>query len=109
MDAFSKPYIPSAHQYSDSQFEIIRRYIMDFQRSLDSSHDIGLMLTNFGQSVLMEVTEIGFERPVLMVFRGFVNGQMSVLIQHVSQINFLLATVPNPIEEPKRKIGFTVS
>lgn len=100
------PAPPSAYSYSDTQFDVIKKYVLDFQQSLDQEHDIGLLLTNFGQAMLMEVTQIGFEKSVLMVFRGFVNGRESTLIQHISQLNFLLTSVPKDPEKPKRKIGF---
>ena len=100
--------MPSAYSYSDTQFEIIKKYVLDFQNSLDSEHDIGILLTNFGNSMLMEVSHIGYEKSVLMVFKGHVNGVESTLIQHVSQLNFLLTTVPKQPDKPKRKIGFSV-
>lgn len=106
-DVLLKP-LPSAQSYSNTQFEIIKAYILDFQDSLDNKHDVGVMLTNFGSSILMEVTEIGYEESVLMIFKGFVNGRMSTLIQHVSQLNFLLTSVPKEPEQPKRQIGFIV-
>lgn len=101
------PRAPIAYSYSDTQFEIIKDHILRFQAGLDREHDIGLLLTNFGQSVMMEVTQIGYEESVLMVFRGFVNGQPATLIQHVSQLNFLMMAVPKEPDKPKRKIGFT--
>lgn len=99
--------IPMQLTYSDTQYEIIKRYISDFQNNLDSDHEVGLLLTNFGQTTLMQVTEIGYEESVLMVFKGYVNGNMSTLIQHISQINFLLTSVPKTDPEaPPRRIGF---
>ncbi len=79
---------PVAYSYSDTQFEIIKKYVIDFQKSLDAEHDIGVMLTNFGSTVLMEVTEIGYEESVLMVFKGYVDGRKATLIQHINQLNF---------------------
>lgn len=105
----SIPASPIAYSYSDTQFEIIKRYILDFQQSLDNEHDVGVLLTNFGSTMLMQVTSVGFERSVLMVFRGYVDGREATLIQHVSQLNFLLTSVPKAPDEPKRKIGFTVA
>ena len=105
----SLPRIPLAESYSDTQFEIIKNYVQEFQAGLDAEHDVGLLLTNFGQSVLMEVTSISYEYPVLMVFRGFVSGKQSTLIQHVSQLSFLLTSVPKAPDIPKRRIGFSVS
>lgn len=97
---------PIAYSYSDTQFEIICRYVQAFQDSLDPEHDVGLLLTNFGRATLMEVTEIGYEEPVLLVFRGFVDKNPATLIQHVSQLNFLLTAVPKDPEKPRRVIGF---
>lgn len=102
--------IPIAYSYSDTQYEVIKKYIEKFQSELDSEHEVGLLLTNFGQSVLMHVTNIGYEESVLMVFQGYVNGQESTLIQHISQINFLLTSVPKAEpEKPARRIGFDIS
>lgn len=87
------PDMPTQHMWSDTQFEIIKRYVEEFEASLDKEHEVGLLLTNFGQSVLMNVTQIGFEKSVLMVFKGFVNGQEATLIQHINQINFMLTNI----------------
>ena len=43
-----------------------------------------------------------------MVFKGYVNDNESVLIQHINQLSFLLTKIPIQGEEPKRKIGFIV-
>ncbi|MCM1224428.1 MAG: DUF6173 family protein [Lachnospiraceae bacterium] len=98
--------IPLTYSYSDTQFEILSKYIKDFEQALDENHEVGLILTNFGQSVTMQVTEIGYEKSVLMIFKGYVNGRMSTLIQHVSQLNFLLTSVEKEPDRPKRTIGF---
>lgn len=94
--------------YSDAQFEKLKRYIQAFESHLDPDHEVGLMFTNFGESVTMQVTDINYEEPVLMIFRGYVNGAMSTLIQHVTQLNFLLTSVPKEPDRPKRPIGFAV-
>lgn len=97
---------PAQHMWADEQFEILKRYIQEFERSLDAEHEVGIMMTNFGQSVLMQVTQVAYEYPVLMVFKGFVNGQEATLIQHINQLNFLLTTVEKEPDRPKRQIGF---
>lgn len=103
------PDMPNWYMWSDTQFEIIKRYVEDFEASLDQEHEVGLMLTNFGQSILMQVTEIGYEKSVLMVFKGIVNGDPATLIQHINQLSFMLTAVPRPEpEKPKAKIGFRV-
>lgn len=99
--------LPLTYSYSDTQFEILSRYIRDFEQSLDENHEVGIILTNFGQSITMQVTEIGYEKSVLMIFKGYVNGRMSTLIQHVSQLNFLLTSIEKEPDRPKRTIGFS--
>ena len=98
---------PTQHMFSGTQYEIIKKYIQDFEKTLDKEHTVGVMLTNFGQSILMQVEEITYEKSVVLVFKGLVNGQKSTLIQHINQLNFLLTAVPIENDKPKRKIGFS--
>ena len=100
---------PSSFMYSDTQFEILKKYISDYEKTLDEEHEVGMILTNFGHSVTMQVTNIGYEKYALMVYKGFVNGNPATLIQHVSQINFLLTSIPKPDDRPKQKIGFDLT
>ena len=58
---------PAHHMWSDEQFEILKQYIQDFEKSLDPAHEVGVMMTNFGQSIIMQVTEITHEYPVLFL------------------------------------------
>lgn len=99
--------VPTRYMWSDTQFEIIRDYIERFEDSLDPEHEVGVMLTNFGQSILMQVTHITYEKSVLMIFKGFVNGREATLIQHINQLNFMLTSVEKEPDRPKRRIGFT--
>ena len=101
------PDLPVQHMWSDTQYEIIQKYIKDFESALDSEHEVGVMLTNFGQSVLMRVTDITYEKSVLMVFRGYVDGREATLIQHINQLSFLLTTIEKEPDRPKRRIGFS--
>lgn len=88
-------------------FEAIKKYVQAFERSLDPEHEVGAKLTSFGQSVTMVVENIQYEEPNILVFDGLVDGHNATLLQHMSQFNFLLVSLPieHP-EEPKRKIGF---
>lgn len=97
---------PTQHMFSDTQFEIIKKYIQEFESTLDKEHTVGVMLTNFGQSVLMQVEEITYEKSVVLVFKGIVNGHKATLIQHINQLNFLLTAIPIEKETKKRPIGF---
>lgn len=100
---------PIQHMWADEQFEILKRYIKEFEKFLDAEHEVGIMMTNFGQSVLMNVQQITFEYPVLMVFKGYVNGREATLIQHINQLNFMLTSVEKEPDRPKRQIGFAIS
>lgn len=97
---------PSNHMWAEEQFKIIKRYVQDFEKKLDSEHEVGIMMTNFGQSVLMRVNCITYEPPVLMVFKGIVNEREAILVQHINQLNFLLTTISIVPTHPKRTIGF---
>ena len=97
---------PLQHIFVDEQFPIIKKYIQDFEKSIDAEHEVGIMMTNFGQSIIMQVTQITYEKPVLLIFKGFVNGRMSTLIQHMNQLNFLLTSIEKTDEKPKNPIGF---
>ena len=57
----------------------------------------------------MQVTQVSYEDPVLMVFKGFVNGREATLIQHINQLNFMLTSVEKEPDRPKRQIGFTAN
>ncbi len=100
--------LPTHHIYSDAQFNIIKKYIRDFESSLDEYQEVGMLLTNFGQSVLMQVTQIGYEKSVMMVFRGYVNGNKATLLQHINQLSFLLTAISKDDDKPKRPIGFNI-
>ncbi len=99
---------PIGRMWANEQFSIIKRYVQDFESSLDAEHEVGISLTNFGQSVLMQVAQIAYEDPVLMIFKGSVDGREATLIQHVNQLNFMLTTVDKEPDRPKRQIGFNV-
>lgn len=100
---------PIQHMWVDEQFDILKRYIQEFESSLDAEHEVGIMMTNFGQSVLMQVTQVTYEDPVLMAFKGYVNSREATLIQHINQLNFMLTTVEKEPDRPKRQIGFVAN
>jgi len=101
--------IPDLRNYhlADYQYEIIREAIVEFENSLDQEHEVAVKLAAFGQSILMNITDIGYSNPCLIHFYGYVNGNEAELIQHVNQLNFLLMAVPKAEpDKPPRRIGF---
>ncbi len=93
---------------ASNQYKIIKKAVEAFESQLDSNSEIALRLCNFGQSILLNVDNIYYEDPHLMIFYGSVNGNPARLIQHISQLNFLLISIPkaDPEKPPKRLAGF---
>lgn len=115
MDDFLRPYkpeisdisMPRNYDFADYQYECIMENIAEFEEDLDDEHEIALKLTHVGQAITLIVTDIGYHNPSLLYYYGFVNDQKATLIQHVSQINFLLVSVPKQEpDKPPRRIGF---
>lgn len=92
---------------ADRSYDIIIDRIKEFEESLDDNHEVSVKLACFGQSVTMAVTDIGYSNPSTLVFYGYVEGQYATLIQHMTQLNFLLLAVPkSDANKPPRRIGF---
>jgi len=85
------------------------RHVVEFDKSLDESEEVGVRLVSFGQALQFHVRDIGYTDPSMITFRGVTeDGQHPVqLIQHVTQISFLLMAMKrlNP-DEPKQEMGF---
>lgn len=95
------------HKNADFQHEILMEYIKEFESELNDDEEVALQLTSFGQSVLLQVTEIGYYNPSIISFYGYVNDRPAQLIQHVSQLNFLLTSAPKlDPNKPAKRIGF---
>jgi hypothetical protein len=86
--------------------EALRSYILSFEASLDDNHEIGARLVSFGQAITFHVQQIGFTKPFIVTFVGLTEtGDRVQLIQHVSQLSFLLVAMRKLGDKPNR-IGF---
>lgn len=86
--------------------ENVRKYIEDFERGLDTEHEVGLRIASFGGVVFFHAEAIGFARPDLVTFIGTTDeGDRVQLVQHYSQLSFLLKAVKKQQPEARR-IGF---
>lgn len=100
---------PRDYNLADYTYEVIVDRIKEFEDELDQNHEVGVMLASFGKSITMAVTAIGYSNPSTLVFYGTVNGQAATLIQHVTQLNFLLLALEKADpEKPPRRIGFAL-
>ena len=98
------------YSLAENKFYYIKNVVEDFENSLDDSTEISLRLVSFGNSLTLDVRCIGFQNPDILYFEGYINGQYSKIIQHMSQMNFLLTSIPKQIPDaPARKIGFVTS
>ena len=88
------------------KYKKIMEQIEEFEKELDDQHEIALQLTSFGTSKLMAVREISYQNPDMLYFVGKVDGQPAQLIQHISQLNFLIIAVEKPdLSAPARRIA----
>jgi len=104
-------FVVNAEQGIASEFrKRLAKWIQDFDDILDDSHEVGVRLVSFGQTVTFHLENLAHWDPYLISFSGFTqDGNPVELIQHVSQISVLLMKMArkNP-DEPKRRIGFAV-
>jgi len=87
--------------------QIVER-IEAFESNLDNLEEVGIRLVSFGQSLTFHVSELGFIQQSLVIFKGYTEGGEPIeLIQHTSQISFLLMVTKRlDVKEERRKIGF---
>ncbi|MCT7953146.1 DUF6173 family protein [Ancylothrix sp. C2] len=98
----------SQDNYASKFYAHLVNLIMDFDSKLDNEHEVGLMLVNFGQTVVFSLEDMRYCDPSLISFIGHTQeGQPVELIQHVNQISILLMKLPRQYPaEPKRPFGF---
>lgn len=98
-----------AQNLASEFYNRIIKMINDFDAEIAQTDEVGIKLVTFGNAITFNVTHVGYSNPSLIMFSGIRldNGSYVNLVQHVSQISFLLTAVPrsNP-EEPKKQIGF---
>jgi len=95
------------YSLADYQYEVIMESIADFEELLNPNEEVALKLASFGQTIILNVTDIGYSNPSLIHFHGYVDGKKATIIQHINQLNFLIMAIPilNPDIKPRR-IGF---
>lgn len=87
--------------------ELVQR-IQRFESELNQEQEVGMQLVNFGQSTQFSVSRLGYTDPSIIWFEGVLSDGSSVqLVQHVSQISFLMVALKREHpEKPKAQIGF---
>lgn len=99
------------HRYNNPVLDVadaLQQYISDFQAGLDPEHEIGVQLASFGGVIFFHAEKISFYKPNVISFEGVTgDGERVQLVQHVSQLNFLLKAARKQGEKPRR-IGFVL-
>ena len=94
---------------ADWKYEKLVEQVKEFQSNLSDDVDVCVALASFGTNMIMQVTSISYQNPDLLYFYGYINGNESQLIQHMSQLNFMLMTMKKEEpERPARRIGFSI-
>ncbi|QPA33055.1 hypothetical protein ISX45_00910 [Anoxybacillus caldiproteolyticus] len=99
---------PNNPNLASEFYKRLVKMINEFDEKLDQEHEVGVRLVSYGQTIQFHIEDLGYYDPSLIIFYGRLeDGTKVELIQHVSQISFLLMAVKrlNP-EKPKRRIGF---
>lgn len=87
-------------------FNHLMAKIEDFQKSLSDTEEVGIRLANFGEAAQLHIRSIGFKNPNLIEFHGVNSDDHEVtLVQHVSQLNFLIIAL-KPINNEPYRVGF---
>lgn len=89
-----------------SAFKGLMEYIKTFEAGLDDEHEVAARLVSFGSTIQFHVESVGFKAPSLVTFIGVTDaGDRVQLVQHVSQLSFLLVAAVKREVKPYR-VGF---
>lgn len=86
--------------------ENLKKYVIDFEAQLDADHEVALRIASFGGVIFFHAETIGFANPDLVTFIGVTDeGERVQLVQHYTQLSFLLKAVKK-LQPEARRIGF---
>ena len=85
-------------------------YIRNFEKQLDSNHEIAMGFAGSDAGVL-KIEGLGFFEPDMITFYGRdEDGTKTQLIQHIAQLSVMLRAVPKAAPEaPPTRIGFRLA
>lgn len=91
-------------------YERVVLYLKNFEEQLDGDHEVAIGFVGANASVL-RIEGMGYFDPDIVTFYGSdPSGGRTQLVQHVSQLNVMLRTLPKAVEqEPAVRIGFQLA
>ena len=92
--------------HAEQVLDRLRVVISEFMETIRPDQEIAIALASFGQSHTIRVESIKALGPNLIAFSGLEDNRRVQLVQHVSQLNFLLSAEPAVSQVPRRTIGF---
>jgi len=105
-DAVSKT-PPSQKSPAQWAYERVVLYLQKFEEGLDSNHEAAIGFTGADAGVL-RIEGMGYFDPDILTFYGSdPAGGKTQLVQHVSQLNVMLRTLPKQVQDAApNRIGF---
>ena len=91
-------------------YERLVLYIQNFEKQLDSDHEVGMGFAG-GDAGILRIEGLGYFDPDIVTFYGTdPSGARTQLIQHVTQLSVILKAAPKEREsEAPRRIGFRLA
>ncbi|MDD2318757.1 MAG: DUF6173 family protein [Geobacteraceae bacterium] len=84
-------------------FKAIREYVEQFEAELGGCQEVAMRLASFGEEIDFRPEKIGYSVPDFITFVGVTDGGEKVhLVQHVSQLSFLLRAADKLGDLPTR-------
>ncbi|WBU59831.1 DUF6173 family protein [Paracoccus albus] len=92
---------------AEEVFNHLLTRVKAFQANLPEHFELGIRLANYGGERAVHVRGMGYRNPNIIEFYGLLGGKQQVaVVQHVSQLNFMLVAVPPVAEQEPYRIGF---
>lgn len=91
-------------------YERIIIYLQSFEEQLDNEHEAAIGFVG-GDAGVLRIEGMGYFDPDVITFYGTdATGAKTQLIQHVSQLNVMLRTLPKQADQPEpNRIGFRLA
>ena len=105
-----QPQPPKQKSPAEWAYDRLVLYIRNFEKQLDSNHEIAMGFAGSDAGVL-KIEGLGFFDPDLITFYGRdEDGTKTQLIQHIAQLSVMLRAVPKAAPEaPPTRIGFRLA
>lgn len=74
----------------------IKQSIILYENQLDENYEVELHFPNYGTDVVLDLLQITYRLPNLIIFEGIIDERFSHIVQTYDHISFLIKSVKNP-------------